>query len=178
MNLSEPILVLDDPVAAIFSYHRRLERQLAALARLPVHLDAHGVDAEASATAAAVLHCLGPAAQRHHEEEERELFPLLERRVALASDRHELRLLLARFEAEHLETERLARALRRPLEAIAEGLLRRLQADDIAVLRALCAAHLLAEEGVLQTLALRHLRPDDRTALGRRIRARREGAGR
>src|SRR5262249_39412645 len=89
----------DDPVERLFAYHRRVERQLAALGRLPVHIEAHGIDPEASAIAGAVLHCFGPAFATHRDEEERDLLPLLERRIGSGEELSRFRLLRARIES-------------------------------------------------------------------------------
>lgn len=174
MNLRDISPGLDDPVDALFGFHRRVERDLAALGRLPTHLERFGIDAAASAAAAGLLHGLGSAAALHHAQEEHELMPLLERRIARPGEREAFRALRQGLEADHRELELLWRSLRRPLEAIAEGLTRRLSVDDIQYFRAVWTTHVSAEEASLHLLALRHLLPGDRTALAQRIRARRE----
>lgn len=174
MNLRDLPHRIDDPVDSLLAFHRRLERHLAALGRLPAHIESRGTDAEASATAATLLHCLGPASAMHHAEEEAELLPLLERRIAAAREREAFHAQRRALEADHHEIHSLWRGLRRPLEAIAEGLERRVPAADIQHFRAVCANHISAEEASLHLLALRHLLPEDRTLLAQRIRARRE----
>ena len=174
MNLRDFNLGLDDPVDALFAFHRRLERDLAALGRLPTHIECCGIDATASATAGTLLHGLGAAAAVHHAQEEHELMPLLERRIALAGERDAFGALRQGLDADHREIELLWRSLRRPLEAIAEGLARRLPVDEIRYFRAAWTTHISAEEASLHLLALRHLLPGDRIALAQRIRARRE----
>jgi pyridoxamine 5'-phosphate oxidase len=174
MSLRDMSPALDDPVDALFGFHRRLERDLAALGRLPTHLEWFGLDVAASAAAAGLLHGLGTAAALHHAQEEHELMPLLERRIARPGEREAFRALRQGLEADHREIELLWRSLRRPLEAIAEGLARRLPVDEIRYFRAVWTTHISAEEASLHLLALRHLLPGDRTALARRIRARRE----
>lgn len=165
---------LDDPVDGLLAFHRRLERDLASLGRLPMHLECSGMDVAASAAAARLLHGLGAAAALHHALEEHELMPMLERRIARPAEREAFRALRQGLEADHREIALLWRSLRRPLEAIAEGLARRLSVDDIQYFRAIWTTHISAEEASLHLLALRHLLPGDRTALAQRIRARRE----
>lgn len=172
MNLIDLPLGLDDPVESLLGFHRRVERQLAALGRLPGQIENLGVNAEAIATAATVLHCFGSAVAKHHEDEERDLLPLLERRIR-ASAMEEFRALRRTLEADHREMDRTWRELRRPLEAISEGIARRLPVGDIQYFRAIFATHICIEESSLHMLAMRLLLPEDREALGRRMRARR-----
>lgn len=167
---------LDDPMDGLLAFHRRLERDLAALGRLPVHLECNGVDPAASASAAHLLQGLGADAALHHAHEEHELMPLLQRRIVASAQREELDALRQDLERDHREIELLWRSLRRPLEAIAEGLWRRLPTEDIRYLRAVWTTHVSAEEASLHMLALRHLPPPDRVTLARRIRAR-QGRG-
>lgn len=164
----------DDPMEGLLAFHRRLERDLAALGRLPVHLEGCGVDATASASAARLLQGLGADAALHHAHEEHELLPLLERRIVRCAEREEFDALRRALEAEHREIESLWRSLRRPLEAIAEGLWRRLPSEDIRCFRAVWTHHVCAEEASLHVLALRHLPTPDRVTLARRIRARQD----
>lgn len=163
-----------DPLESLLMFHRRVERCLASLAILPVHLETCGVNAEASARAGAILHCLGPAMALHHAEEERDLLPMLERRIGDASALGCFRAARQALEGDHREIESAWKRLRRPLQGLAEGLPRRFDGDDIQHFRALCAGHISVEEASLHFLALRHLLPEDRTVLGQRIRARRE----
>jgi hemerythrin-like domain-containing protein len=165
-----------DPVDTLLSFHRRQERHLAALGRLPVHLESGGVDVEAIAAAAGLLRCFGSATALHHAEEEHELMPILERRIANTAARETFREMRQALEVDHREIQSLWRALRRPLEAIAEGMPRSLSLDDVQCFRAMCSTHICAEEGSVHLLALRHLLPGDRTTLGLRIRVRRERA--
>ena len=166
----------DDPVESLLSFHRRVERRLAELVRLPVILETGGIDAEASASAGGLLRFFGAATALHHSIEEHELLPLLERRLATAGDREAFRDLRQGLEGDHQELRDLWRRLARPLEAIAEGLQRRLPVDDIQYFRAVCSTHISAEESTVHLLALRHLLSGDRTALAQRIAARRERA--
>jgi len=77
----------DDPLEMLLACHRRIERQLQTLERLQVHLEVNGVDAEASAAAQAILRYFTRSAENHHEDEEKDLFPLLEERIPRRSKR-------------------------------------------------------------------------------------------
>jgi pyridoxamine 5'-phosphate oxidase len=172
MNLIDLPVGFDDPVEALLGFHRRIERQLAALGRLPGLIDALGAGPESMSIAASVLSCFGPAITMHHDEEERDLLPLIERRI-VAGELAAFRDVRRRLEVDHREMERGWRELRRPLEAIGEGALRRLPVGDIQYVRAITTMHISIEEGALHALAMRHLRPEDRETLGRRMQARR-----
>lgn len=172
MNLSDAHF-LEDPIDRIFAYHRRVERHLAALGRLPVHLELHGVDAAASTIAAGALECFGARMARHHHDQERELIPLLERRVAASPDATALRHLRTRIEGDHRDLAVAWRELRRPIDALAEGLPRGLPSQPLAYFRVLYALHISAEESALHAFAQRYLLPADRDQLSRRIQARR-----
>ena len=71
----------DDPLAVLLGCHRRIEKQLATLQRLRAHISSRGVDAEASQAAQGVLDYFVRAAPNHHNDEELDLFPLIEARI-------------------------------------------------------------------------------------------------
>ena len=71
--LFDPPAGFDDPLEMLLGCHRRIEKQLETLRRLRAHLDANGVDAEASAAAQAVLKYFTQAAANHHHDEEHDL---------------------------------------------------------------------------------------------------------
>jgi hemerythrin-like domain-containing protein len=170
MNLAiEPPLV-DDSVERLFAHHRKAERHLAALGRLPIHLELHGVDAEASAIASTALQTFGTAMAVHHDHEERDLLPLLEQRIGAAQEAAHFRALRTRIQADHRELARAWRELRRPLLAISEGLRREVPPQALGYFRVMSALHISAEEGAVHPLVHRYLRPGDREALAQRLR--------
>jgi len=150
---------IDDPVDAMLGFHRRIERQLAALATLPCLLEANGPDAASMTTAASVLDFFSRAMPVHHRDEED-----LARLIVFADER---------IESEHGEMDRAWRSLRRPLEAISEGVQRALPEDLVSYFRAGHSAHIAFEEGALHLAAARALRDADRCALARGMTARR-----
>ncbi|HET9652714.1 MAG TPA: hemerythrin domain-containing protein [Usitatibacter sp.] len=164
---------VDDPVERLLGFHRRIERNLALLGRLPGHLEARGMDAEASAMAAAIVDCFGSGMALHMDDEERDVLPLLQRRVVLPRERDALRETVIRLHADHAEIDGLWRGLRRPLEAMAEGIERRIGVEEIRYFRALTATHVSIEEGTIHVLAARYLRQEDRLALHERMASRR-----
>lgn len=173
MNLYDLPDAIDDPVQSLLGFHRRIERQLAALCRLPVHLEVYGVDANASAAAASIASFFTTAVPLHHADEERELLPLIERRIEDAAELQGFRELRQRLDVDHRDMDETWRRLRRPLEAIGEGVHRTLPEGLVHYFRALHSVHISSEEAGVHMLAIRRLRPGDRAALARGILARR-----
>jgi len=162
----------DEPVDALLGFHRRIERQLASLGRLPGRIEAHGMDAESSALAGSALGFFTESIALHHADEE-DLLPLIDQRLANGERRERLRELRQRVETEHREMDRAWKALRRPLEGIAEGISRALPADLMQFFRNLHATHIALEESSFHLEAARSLLPVDRATLGRGMVARR-----
>jgi hemerythrin-like domain-containing protein len=163
----------DDPLEMLLGCHRRIERQLETLKRLRAHTAARGVDAEASAAAQAILKYFLAAAPHHHADEEQDVFPLLEQRVTDPGERARFQAFRTQLEADHRELEGAWSRLRKPLEAIGEGLVRTLPADAVHAFIAGYARHILAEENALREFFDRWLGDADREALGRAMAARR-----
>ena len=173
MNLLDTPAGFDDPIAMWMGCHRRIEKQLATLARLAAHLVRKGVDPEASTAAQAVLRYFEKAGPHHHEDEDRDLFPLLEKRITKPEDRERFRALRARLEEDHRAMEAGWARLRKPLQSIAEGIAKPLHARDVEAFRAIYAGHIPAEDGAIPDLASRYLSQADLEALGRAMAARR-----
>jgi len=167
------VVAFDDPLEMLLACHRRIEKQLDTLKRLRAHVAENGVDAEASAAAQAVLRYFERAATNHNEDEERDLFPLLEARITDSGEMARFKAFRAEIERDHREIESMWTKLRRPLEGIAEGLTRTLLPADVQAFVGAYARHILAEESALTEFFNRWLDDGDRRALGRSMSARR-----
>jgi len=163
----------DDPLEMLLGCHRRIEKQLGTLLRLRDHLSSRGVDAEASGAAQAVLTYFESAAPNHHQDEEADLFPLLEARITDPGEYARFHAFRTSLERDHRAIERAWSRLRKPLEGIAEGLARPLPDTDVQAFASAYAHHILAEESALQEFVNRWLGPADQEALGRAMAARR-----
>ena len=163
----------DDPLEMLLACHRRIERQLDTVERLQSHIASHGVDADASIAAQSVLRYFAKAAEHHHEDEEKDLFPLLATRIPAGEEKARFNALRERLEAEHGVVRELWSRLKRPLEAIADGMPRSLPAQDVRQFTTSYRTHIAAEEQALQALFERWIDESDRGALGRSMRARR-----
>lgn len=172
-SLFDTTAAFDDPLEMLLACHRRIEKQLATLERLRIHLHSHGVDADASTAAQALLRYFTRAAVDHHADEERDLFPLLERRITEAQDRERFRALRESLEREHRMVEAQWARLRKPLEGIAEGFTRALAEADVRSFAEAYARHIGVEEAAFQEFFERWISADDRAALGSSMAARR-----
>lgn len=166
----------DDPLEMLLGCHRRIERQLGTLKRLRAHIAAKGVDAEASVAAQSLLRYFTQAAHSHHEDEEDDLFPLLEKRIDDAGERARFEAFRAGVESDHRAVEGAWHRLRKPLEGIAEGFTRTLAEKAVKEFVESYAQHILTEERALQEFFNRWLDDSDRAALGRSMAARRSVA--
>ncbi len=172
-SLFETTVGFDDPLEMLLACHRRIEKQLETLKRLRAHVDSRGVDAEASSAAQAVLRYFLKSAAHHREDEEKDLFPLLEQRITDSQERARFDALRDALERDHREIEAHWTRLRKPLEGIAEGLTRALPASEVHAFIAAYARHIHAEESAIQELFERWLDASDRESLGRSMSARR-----
>ena len=168
----------DDPLEMLLGCHRRIERQLETLKRLRAHVAARGVDAEASAAAQAILKYFLGAAPNHHADEEKDLFPLLEQRITDPGEAARFRAFREQLEADHRELGGAWTRLRKPLEAIGEGLVRTLPQDDVHAFVSGYAHHILTEETALREFFNRWLDRSDLESLGRTMAARRSASAR
>jgi hemerythrin-like domain-containing protein len=173
MNLFDTPAGFDDPIAMWMGCHRRIEKQLSTLSRLAAHLAREGVDPEASTAAQSILRYFEKSGPHHHEDEDRDLFPLLEKRISDPADRARFRALRATLEAQHAQMAAAWAKLRKPLQGIADGLAKALPAADVEEFRAIYAGHIPAEDGAIPALVARYLDAKDLEDLGRSMAARR-----
>jgi hemerythrin-like domain-containing protein len=175
-SLFDATVGFDDPLEMLLACHRRIERQLETLERLQAHIREHGVDADASLAAQSVLRYFAKAAEHHHEDEEKDLFPLLQERIPAGEEKARFNALREGLESDHDAVREQWARLRKPLEAIADGLPRSLAAAEVREFAAAYRRHIAAEEAALDELFERWIDESDRSALGRSMRARRAAA--
>lgn len=158
----------DQPLDVLLACHGRIEKQCATLQKLLAHLPQHGSDAQAQQAAQAILNYFDTAAVHHHDDEERNLFPLLERAGQGAwCDVVEL------LTGEHDDLAQLWRALRPPLLAIAQGEAVVLNASHAERFIASYRSHIAFENERVLPLAREILSATDLQSLGRAMAARR-----
>ena len=173
MNLFDTPAGFDDPIAMWTGCHRRIEKQLKTLEKLAEHVARHGVDIEAAGAAQAVLRYFEKSGPHHHEDEDRDLFPLLALRIADPAEAARFAGVRERLEADHRVMESAWSKLRKPLHGIAEGLNKKLPVADVEAFRAIYLAHIPLEDETIPPLVARWLTSADLEALGRTMAQRR-----
>ncbi|WP_297359582.1 hemerythrin domain-containing protein [Acidiferrobacter sp.] len=154
----------DDPLGLLHACHERIEGHCATLVRLAAHVRIHGGDREAQAAAGRVHHYFAQAGRWHHEDEERDLAPLLQRHADSAWSA-----VVARLMSEHRALEQAYA----PLEPLLRAL-PMVPADlPIEPYVSLMRAHMAAENTVLLPRARAVLEASEIAALGRAMAARR-----
>jgi len=164
----------DEPLEMLLGCHRRIEKQLATLRRLREHLAARGVDAEATQAAQSILNYFERAAPNHHHDEEIDLFPMIEARITDPGEASRFRAFRDALLEDHRALEAAWARMRRPLEAVADGLPRQLPEGDVREFAQAYARHIVTEEKALQEFFERWLDDADRRQLGRAMAARRK----
>jgi iron-sulfur cluster repair protein YtfE (RIC family) len=156
------------PLDVLEACHGRIASQCDTLDRLLAHLPAHGAEAQAQHAARAVLVYFDTAALQHHDDEERNLFPLLEQAGAAgACD------LVEALTLEHDEQALLWRHLRGQLQQIEAGAAATLDAVLTRRFVSLNRSHLEFENAHVLPLARQVLGAAELERLGRAMAARR-----
>ena len=172
---SAPAVGFEQPFEMLEACHDRVRRSLDLLARLLVHVDRHGHDAQSRSAARDVLRYFDLAAPHHHEDEEQHVFPRL-----LASGDDALVQAVQRLRADHERMSLCWAALRPGLAPWAEagatgpaGAPMRAQAEAFL---ALYAAHLPVEEGLVFPAARSRCAAAEIDAMGREMQQRRRAS--
>ncbi len=158
----------DDPLGMLSACHRRIERQLATLARLQRHLPEHGCDNDARGAARGILRYFDTAAVHHHADEEESIFPRL---LALAPQVASA--LVAELAADHHRLASHWMHLRPLLAAIAAGARANLGPREVVEIRRAYDLHIAREESALIPLAGALLPPSALEEVSREMAARR-----
>ena len=158
----------DRPLDVLEACHGRIAKQCDTLDKLLSHLPVHGADIQAQQAARAVLTYFDTAAVHHHDDEERNLFPLLELINAPgACD------LVETLTHEHDELAMLWRRLRLNLLQVETGVASRLDEALTRRFVALNRNHLAFENNHVLPLARQVLGAAEIERLGRGMSARR-----
>lgn len=169
LNQSSPPASFAEPLALLQACHDKVRRFAGLTLLIDAHLGRHGADAQAADAAADVLRYFDLAAPLHHADEEEDLFPALRE----LGDAYLLRSMDA-LETEHRDLERLWRAVRPWLVAVAEGGVP-VRPAELADFARRYPAHADREEAEVYPQAHR-LGADSLAALGRAMEARRGAA--
>ena len=163
-----------DAFRALDSCHGQTLRALATFEALLVRLEREGIDAEARAMAAEIVHHFSTVCRQHHEDEERHVLS----KLVLSADRAIVQAVL-RLQQDHDWLEEDWMELSPHLEAVAAGrpwydveVLR----EGVAAFAALSLDHIELEESLIYPQACACLGADERRAMGREMAARRRAA--
>ena len=160
------------PIAVLKHCHDRIRKQLQTLQNLLAHLPQHGADEQARQAAQAVLKYFGNAAHLHHEDEERNLLPMLDA-TAQGEDAAVLRDLVPRILEQHQQMEADWHIIKSQLDKIATGTDTALSASAVAQFVADYTAHMEQEEQKIAPMAKRLFSPAQMQELGDAMQARR-----
>ncbi len=162
----------DQPIAVLKHCHDRIRKQLATLEKLLPHLAAHGADEQAQQAAAAVIKYFDKAAHLHHEDEEQDLFPMLQA-TAAGDDAALLAQLGPGILDEHRQMDAMWQGLHEQLRAIADGTGAQLRESDVRCFADTYSAHMEREEGHIAPMAKRIFSADQMAQLGQAMQVRR-----
>ena len=112
---SSPAVGFDTPFEMLSACHERVERMLLLIQRLQEHLQKKGLDDHVRQASVDVMRYFDQAAPRHHEDEERHVFPPL-----MAGADSATKALVLRLIQDHRQMEVAWRAARGVLLALAE----------------------------------------------------------
>ena len=112
LPFARPAPAADDPLGLLAACHDKVRRFAGMLERLPAHVEQHGMDAGTAASVRQILRYFDVAGPLHHQDEERDLFPLLRRHMP------ELAPVLAGLEQEHAVLGAQWQVLRQQLQGL------------------------------------------------------------
>lgn len=170
-GFTAPAAGFEQPFAMLEACHERVQRTLALLARLRVHVREQGADENAQQAARDVLRYFDMAAPLHHEDEELHVFPLL-----LAHGAPEVVRAVRQLQQDHVAMAASWAAARSPLQALADGVSTAFTVKDEDALRDFAghyAGHIATEEGVVYPAVREMLSAESLRAMGDEMAARR-----
>jgi hemerythrin-like domain-containing protein len=100
-TLTPDIPDFDDPLGVLRACHERMLARCETLEKLPAHLAQNGLDDEARSAIAGVVKYFTTSAVHHHQDEEKDLFPILNRQSLKLAD------IVYRLKQQHGELDRL-----------------------------------------------------------------------
>lgn len=160
----------DDPLAVLEACHQRMLAQCDILEKLPDHLAANGLDDEARNAVRRIVTYFSTSALQHHQDEEQDLFPLLNRQSLKLAD------LVHRLKQDHRRLDALWAQLLPLLKAPA-GLSENPEfASHAAAFCNACREHVELENSELLSLARHIVSQSQLQEMGRAM-ARRRQAG-
>jgi pyridoxamine 5'-phosphate oxidase len=171
-SLFDPAPGFDQPIAVLKHCHDRIRKQLETLKRLLDHLPASGANIDAQQAANSIMRYFNKAAGNHHEDEERDLLPMLQA-TAMGNDAALLETLMPDLLRQHRQMDDAWHLLDQQLKEIAAGTSACLSAEDVKRFTEMYTAHMEVEEAHIAPMANRIFSSAQMTRLGDAMRARR-----
>lgn len=168
LNANKPAPGFDSPLDMLHACHDRIMDQCTTLQKLQQHLPMKGCDEQAQQAAQAIMRYFDSAGQHHHQDEEIDLFPLLQ-----ATGNSEAASLMKQFLAEHQTMDAQWPVLREQLLAIAEGKTAELDRKLVADFTLAYGKHVMLENMKLLPLAAKLLSAEQLQAMGKNMAQRR-----
>jgi pyridoxamine 5'-phosphate oxidase len=162
----------DQPIAVLKHCHGKIRKQLSTLQNLPGHLAQQGVTIEAQQAASAVLKYFNKAAPLHHDDEERDLMPMLQA-TAQGEDAALLNKLVPEIHQDHRHMDLAWAELKVQLDAIADGSAAVLDKEQVRQFADAYASHMTKEETQIAPMALRLFSTAQMAQLGAAMKRRR-----
>ena len=162
----------DRPIAVLKHCHERIRKQLATMEKLLPHLAEHGADEQARQAAAAVIKYFDKAAHLHHDDEEQNLFPMLQS-TARGGDAALLATLGPEIVDEHRQMDAMWQSLHEQLRGIADGSAAVLASNEVQRFADMYRSHMEKEEENIAPMALRLFSGEQMAELGTAMQQRR-----
>lgn len=166
--MPKPAPGFDDPLGLLRACHERILGHCDTLERLAPHLRRLGADQDAQQAASRILRYFQVGAPLHHEDEERDLFPVLRAHSGFPADQ---RTVLENLVAQHRELDKLWIQLEAALQAISKGTPADLPVQPFV---ARTRAHIAVEEREIFPVAEHYLDAVALAVLSRTMQARRQ----
>jgi hemerythrin-like domain-containing protein len=166
--MPKPAPGFDDPLGLLHACHERILGHCDTLERLLPHLRRHGADQDAQLAASRILRYFKVGAPLHHEDEERDLFPVLRAHSDFPAIQCPV---LEDLVVQHRELDKLWIQLEAALQVISTGAPASLPVQPFV---ALTRAHIAVEEQEIFPLAERYLDAAALAVLSRAMQARRQ----
>lgn len=162
----------DQPIAVLKHCHDRIRKQLRTMQQLAGPAVREASAEEVQQAAAAVLRYFSKSAHQHHEDEERNLLPMLAETAADA-DAALLERLTPEILHEHRQMDAVWLRLQPQLAALASGADITLDAADVKLYQEMYLGHMDKEENHIAPMAKRLFSPAQMHTLGNAMRVRR-----
>ena len=172
-GFDSPAVGFEQAFEMLEACHERVQRSLALLGKLVDHIDLHGHDAQSRSAAADVLRYFDIAAPLHHDDEEKNVFPLL-----LSRDDADLLADVRGLQSDHRRMSALWTVLREPLlrwcQPLSSDPIDAATREVMASFRELYAAHIEIEESRVYPAASALMDAAALQDMGQQMRARRQ----